>query len=140
MELVNAMLPGPEQAEYLRTSTDPGAVVMINLLRFREKAAYADGRATDLTGQQAFALYSRLMKPLVEGHGGRFLISAFLDRLIIGSGEMGWHRIGLVEYPSRAVFLEVGADPAVHAAAVHRHAGLEGQLLIASTLETDHRT
>lgn len=139
MELHNALMPTPAQVAGLLASDRSEAVVMVNLLRFREKAVYADGRVSDLTGAEAFGLYSRLMKPIVEGFGGRFLLSTLLEGLVIGSGDMGWHRLGLVEYPSRAVFRQVMAAPAVQQAAVHRAAGLEGQLLIASTLEADHR-
>jgi uncharacterized protein (DUF1330 family) len=127
VELHNALMPDQAQLARLLGSEDPGPVVMVNLLRFRDRAVYPDGRATDLSGAEAFGLYGELMRPIVEGFGGRFLVSALLEDLVIGSGEMGWHRIALVEYPSRAV----------HAAAVHRAAGLEGQLLIASTLDAD---
>ncbi|MGV2981801.1 DUF1330 domain-containing protein [Camelimonas sp. ID_303_24] len=108
-------------------------------MRFRDRAVYADGRPTELTGLEAFMIYSGMMKGIVEGFGGRFLVSVLAERLVIGEGEVPWHRIALVEYPSRAVFAEVSKDPAMHAAAVHRQAGLEGQLLIASTLQDDHR-
>jgi uncharacterized protein (DUF1330 family) len=137
VELHNALMPDQAQLARLLGSEDPGPVVMVNLLRFRDRAVYPDGRATDLSGAEAFGLYGELMRPIVEGFGGRFLVSALLEDLVIGSGEMGWHRIALVEYPSRAVFRQVMTDPAVHAAAVHRAAGLEGQLLIASTLDAD---
>lgn len=139
MDIVNALRPDAEQIAALQASDDPGPVVMVNLLRFKDKAVYADGRETDWTGLQAFQEYSRQMKTLVEGHGGKFIVSAILDKLVMGGGEMPWHRIGLVQYPSRAVFLKVMADPSVHEAAQHRHAGLEGQWLISSTLEIDHR-
>jgi uncharacterized protein (DUF1330 family) len=139
VELHNAMTPTREQIADLIQSGGAGPIVMVNLLRFREKAQYADGRETNLTGLEAFMVYSGLMKPIVEGFGGRFLISTLLERLVIGSGEMGWHRLALVEYPSRTVFAQVAQAPEVREAAVHRHAGLEGQLLIASTLQTDHR-
>ena len=139
MELQNALRPTREQMSQLLGSGRPGPVVMVNLLRFRDRAVYEDGRASDLSGLDAFMLYSGLMKPIVESFGGRFLISALLEQLVMGSGDMGWHRIGLVEYPSREVFFQVTQSPEVAAAAVHRYAGLEGQLLIAATLQTDHR-
>lgn len=136
--LENALFPDEDQIAYLTGSRDRSPVLMINLLRFRPKAVYADGRATSLSGMEAFMLYSSLMQPIVESFGGRFVLSALLDRLVIGAGEMAWHRIGLVEYPSRGVFREVMGSPAVREAAAHRHAGLEGQLLIASSLQQDH--
>ena len=41
--------------------------------------------------------------------------------------------IGLVEYPSRQIFLEIATDPHVERIGVHRAAGLESQWLIAAT-------
>ena len=48
---------------------------MLNLLKFKTSAAYADGRATDLTGQQAYALYGEQMAPYVFSKGGQLLYS-----------------------------------------------------------------
>lgn len=39
-----------------------GHVVVLNLLKFRAKAAYPDGRATSLTGRQAYDLMRRRCK------------------------------------------------------------------------------
>jgi hypothetical protein len=42
----------------------------------------------------------------------------------------------MVEYPSRQAFIAVASSPEVKEAAVHRHAGLEGQLLISTRLQS----
>jgi uncharacterized protein (DUF1330 family) len=136
MELHNALMPNPDVAERFRASTDPTPVVMVNLLRFRPKAVYADGRPSDLTGEEAFMVYSAAMNKIVTGFGGRFVISALIDELVIGSGDLVWHRIAMVEYPSRQAFIAVASSPEVKEAAVHRHAGLEGQLLISTRLQS----
>jgi len=136
MELHNALMPTPEVAERFRSSDDPRPVVMVNLLKFRPRAIYSDGRASVLTGEQAFMLYSASMNRIVRSFGGRFLVSALVDELVIGTGDLVWDRIAMVEYPSRKAFLAVASSSEVKEAAIHRHAGLEGQLLIATQLQS----
>lgn len=136
MELHNALMPDPGVAERFRASTDPSPVVMVNLLRFKPKAIYADGRPTDLTGEEAFMIYSAAMNGIVTSFGGRFIVSALIDELVIGTGDLVWHRIAMVEYPSRKAFIAVASSPQVKEAAVHRHAGLDGQMLIATRLQS----
>jgi len=135
MEIHNGLSPSREQIQAFLASEDPRPVVMVNLLTFRERAAYADGRETDLTGEAAFAIYSGLMREIIERRGGCFRISTLLEGLVIGTGEMPWQRLALMEYPSRRAFAEIATSEEVRAAAVHRHAGLESQILIASTLQ-----
>lgn len=128
-------MPTAEQLDYLVNSSDPRPLVAVNLLKFKPQAEYSDGRQTGLTGLEAFMIYSKAMKPIVEGFGGNFLVSVLVDRLVIGGGSFDWDRISLVGYPSRAVFAQVMASPKVKAAAIHRHAGLEGQLNVISHFE-----
>lgn len=136
MELHNALMPNPDVAMRFRSSADPTPVVMLNLLRFRPRAVYADGRQSDLTGEEAFMIYSAAMNKIVTGFGGRFIVSALVDELVIGSGELVWHRVAMIEYPSKQAFIAVASSPEVKEAAVHRHAGLEGQLLISTRLQS----
>ena len=131
MKVENALLPTPEQIQGLLTDSDEGPVAMLNLLKFREKAQYADGRETDLSGQEAYMLYGAEMKKIVEAGGGRFLYSGLPTRLMIGLVEDEWDAVGIVEYPSRKGFVEIVSKPEVATIGVHREAGLEGQLLIA---------
>jgi uncharacterized protein (DUF1330 family) len=136
MELHNGLMPTPEVAERYRNSDEPGPVMMVNLLKFRKKAVYADGRDTELTGEEAFMAYSAEMNRIVRSFGGRFIVSALIDELVIGAGDLVWDRISLVEYPSQKAFIAVASSPEVKAAAVHRHAGLEGQMLIATRMQS----
>ena len=45
-----------------------GPVCMVNLLKFREKAEYEDGRETQLSGREAYGLYGAEMKKLVTAN------------------------------------------------------------------------
>ena len=131
MQVENAVMPGGEQIRALFDAQDDGPVVMLNLLRFRETAAYPDGQDAALSGRGAYERYATAMKRLVESQGGRLIFSGDATGLVIGTAETPWHVVALVEYPSRAAFATIATSDEVRAISGHRSAGLEGQLLIA---------
>jgi uncharacterized protein (DUF1330 family) len=133
MQIENAVLPTGEQINALAEDRTEGPIVMVNLLKFRERAAYHDGRQESISGLDAYMRYATKMRAIVEAAGGRFLFTGDVHHLIVGSASELWDKVGLVEYPSREVFLRLAMSPEVQAIGVDREAGLEGQLLIQST-------
>src|ERR1700759_2969832 len=107
-----------------------GPVVMLNLLKFRAKAVYSDGRASDLTGREAYDLYGAAMQNVIERNGGRGGFGGDIASLGLGEGDDVWGTCVLVEYPSAASFATIVTSPEVTEIGVHRAAGLEGQLLL----------
>ena len=133
MKVENAVRPSDEQLKsfFVSAGTDKDApVVMVNLLKFREKAAYPDGRDPHLTGQEAYARYGIEVSKIISKLGGRMVFGGMVDGLMLGECEELWDQVALVEYPSRAAFLEMVMSPEYHAIEVHREAGLAGQLNI----------
>jgi len=129
---MSATKPRPEQLQKLATQAPAeGPVYLLNLLRFKQRAEYADGRATDLTGEQAYALYTEGVSKLIAGVGGRIIWFGRCNTLVIGDGdEPPWETAAIVEYQHLEDYLKMrgGADyEDVH---VHREAGLAQQLLI----------
>ena len=110
-----------------------GPVSMLNLLKFREKAEYADGRETNLSGAEAYALYGQDMLRWVTSQGGRLLFSGPAHHLVLGQADELWDQVAIMEYPSKEAFVQIVSAPEVAEWGVHRAAGLEGQLLIAVT-------
>lgn len=133
MKVENALRPGDEQlkAFFERAGTErDGPVIMVNLLKFRERAAYPDGHDAHLSGFEAYMRYGAEVSKIVARLGGRMVFSGAVDGLMLGEvGEL-WDQVALVEYPSRAAFLEMVMSPEYHAIEVHREAGLAGQLNI----------
>jgi len=130
MKVENALYPAAEQIEALRNDPSLKPVVMLNLLKFRTRAQYPDGRKTDLTGAQAYGLYAEAMRKIVEREGGKFLFAGDVKYLPVGHVETAWDVVGLVEYPSPAAFVRIATSLEVAEIDVHHAAGLEGQLLI----------
>ena len=133
MDVENAVYPTHSRVEALMADTSGGPVVMLNLLKFRAKAVYADGRASELTGRQAYDLYAAAMQKVIEEHHGRVLFGGDIAALVIGDVGDLWDTCVLVEYPSAAAFAAIVTSPEVTEIGVHRAAGLEGQLLIRVT-------
>jgi uncharacterized protein (DUF1330 family) len=130
VDVENAVYPTRSSVETLMADASGGPVVMLNLLRFRAKAVYPDGRPSDLTGRQAYDLYGAAMQKVIEEQGGRVLFGGDIASLVIGNVEDLWDTCVLVEYPSAAAFAAIVTSPEVTEIGVHRAAGLEGQLLI----------
>jgi uncharacterized protein (DUF1330 family) len=133
MKVENQVVPHPHQIQPFITTEGP--VCMVNLLKYRAKAVYEDGRETDLSGEQAYGLYASEMRKLVEASGGRFVFGAAVVGLLLGEVEELWDTVGIVEYSSARALVEISSKPEFHAIEVHRVAGLAGQLNI-TTQET----
>jgi uncharacterized protein (DUF1330 family) len=118
-----ALYPTKQQIQALLADPTPGPVVMLNLLRFEPG------------GEAAYRRYAAAMRKIVEGRGGRFLWSGRATTQVVGTGGEGFEIVGLVEYPSRKIFVEIATSPEVAEIGVHRTEGLEGQWLIATTAE-----
>ncbi len=63
-----SVFPSEQQLANLTASTDDGPVVMLNLLRFKERA---DGIDEGLSGAEAYARYSAATEPFLRAVGGR---------------------------------------------------------------------
>ncbi len=125
-----AQYPTPAQIQELLAGPPDVPVVMVNLLRFKERA---DAPDETLAGVEAYRLYGEPMRRIVEERGGRFLWMGRVDSVVIGASDTPFDAIALVEYPSRRAFVEIVNDPRVREIGAHRAAGLEGQWLIATT-------
>lgn len=130
MQVHNAVIPSPEQLAGFFGDGDDGPFVMINLLKFREKAEYADGRDPHLSGREAYARYGAAVQAELARVGGQPRYAGAVTGLMIGEVEELWDMVALAEYPSLAAFQQMVMAESYQAIAVHRLAGLAGQLNI----------
>jgi uncharacterized protein (DUF1330 family) len=130
MEVRNAVYPGPEQASAFFGGPEDGPFVMVNLLKFKDKAEYADGSDDHLSGREAYERYGAEVSKLIAGLGGRIHYSGAVTGLMIGEVEDVWDAVALAEYPSLAAFRAMATSTEMRAIEHHRSAGLAGQLNI----------
>jgi uncharacterized protein (DUF1330 family) len=132
MEVVNQLHPTPELAQAFFGATDDGPIVMVNLLKFKDKAEYADGSDADLSGLAAYLRYGAAVVGLLIKAGGRPIYSGPVTGIIIGDVPELWDMVALAEYPSNAAMMAMVESPEYRAIEHHRLAGLAGQLNIRS--------
>lgn len=130
MDVLNQLYPSESQLKKLASSPDSGEIHLLNLFKFREKAEYADGRETALTGREAYDLYGHPMLKVLEKYGAEVVFYSEITGLILGQVEDLWDSFVIVKYPSRQALIDMTSSQEFKALSVHREAGLAGQLNI----------
>jgi hypothetical protein len=125
----NALRPNPIQlAEFALGDDDP--ILMVNLLKFKDKAEYEDGRATNLTGREAYEIYVTETREHLADVGAELILGGEVNGLLLGEVEELWDAFGVARYPSRKAMIAMARNPAYIESEKHRAAGLAGQLNI----------
>lgn len=130
MNFTNAVFPGPEQAAAFFGGGEDGPFVMINLLKFRDRAVYPDGTEPDLSGRDAYRRYGAAVQACLASVGARPVYAGDVTEIMLGEIDELWDMVALAEYPSRAAMMAMVSSPAYQAIEKHRVAGLAGQLNI----------
>lgn len=124
-----AITPTEAQIEHLiADAAVDEPVVMLNLLRFKERA---DGIDEGVSGREAYERYAAATAPFLSRVGGRPLLAADARQMVIGPEALEWDMALMVEYPSRQKFLEMATDAGYLQAHEHRAAALADSRLIA---------
>ena len=122
--------PTREQIMRLADSDDEGPVVMLNLLKFAKSASDDSGGS----GAASYETYGEKMRDIMAERGIKLLWRGRADSVVIGDDDGdGWDMVLLVQYPSRKVFLEMGANKEYEKVGEHRTAALADSRLIACT-------
>ena len=119
LPLGSPITPNLDQFQALAAAPDEGAVVMLNLLKFKEG------------GADTYLRYGDAAIAMVEERGGRVLWSGRAEQVLIGDPAADWDVVVLVEYPSRAAFVEMVSSPEYLEAHADREAGLERTVVLA---------
>ena len=130
MKVENKITPNEEQINGFLENPNLGPISMVNLLKYKKTARYEDGRDTNLTGKEAYQLYSSEVINFVNKYGGEFLFAGSVSRLMLGEVEDMWDAVAIAKYPNRKAMMDMTMDPGYQKIHVHRDAGLEGQLNI----------
>ena len=138
MKVENRVYPNREQMKgFFEEGNDDQPIYMINLLKFKEKAEYKDGRETSLSGREAYALYGEIIEKHLIEIGGELIFKSKVTRITVGKVDELWDAIAIAKWPSKKVMGEnmMPSDPELLEGYKHREAGLAGQLNIESVYE-----
>ena len=130
MKVENAVTPNEKQLAGFLEGDIETPIKMVNLLTFKDKAEYADGRETNLSGKEAYEIYTTEVQGHLEKVGGKSIFFGEVQRLMLGEVEELWDWVAIAEYPSRKAMLEMIMNSEYQKSEEHRSAGLSGQLNI----------
>lgn len=126
---MQTITPNHEELQKLAQHPDDRPVVMINLLKFNRTTGSGE------SGAALYARYAQNAAPLLAKVGGKLLWQGKADQYLIGGEADRWDEVLLVEYPSRAAFIQMTQLPEFQEVQKDRLAALERTVLIASTTE-----
>ena len=128
--MINVLQPTGDQVRAFRDRQTGQPIAMLNLLKFKERAVYDDGRPSELSGIEAYQLYADAFTEIMTPKGVNVLYSGEVRGLLIGQGDDLWDAVVIIQYPSTEIMLNMLRNEDYQRAQQHRAAGLEGQLLI----------
>ena len=104
-------------------------VVMVNLMRFRERSLDGDG-----SGWDAYLRYSALTVPMIKARGGTLLWTGEAKAVALGPQDGDdWDFVALVYYPTVAAFIDMMTSEAYETQAdPHRVNGCAEHVIIAT--------
>lgn len=129
MEAVN---PTPEQLQQVLADTPKDQpIVMLNLLRFRERASYADN-SPERTGREAYKLYMEEAAACVKAVGAEVIWSGHSVGSLIAPPDESWDQVLLVRYPSIDAFMAMIESSDYKGVVKHRTAAVRDSRLVAN--------
>jgi uncharacterized protein (DUF1330 family) len=121
-------------------ATDASPVVMLNLNRYRDRAAYPPGTPdADVSGREAYLRYGVVAYAAIHRVGGEILWATDAAETVIGCDHDVYDEVVAVWYPSRDAFLRLAEHPGYMEALAHRDAAIEQAALIATKGDAEPR-
>jgi hypothetical protein len=111
----------------LRDMDERGPIVMVNLMRFRDRSLDGNG-----SGWDAYLRYSALTVPMIKALGGILLWTGEAKLVALGpqAGNQ-WDYLALVYYPSVSAFVEMmTSSDYENLSDPHRHNGCAEHVII----------
>ena len=123
-------MPSSKQLSKLHLLDDSEPFCLLNLIKFKHKAKYADGREGQLIGAKANAVYVKEQRKHLHEVGGEVLLVGNLAELIIGEMETEkWDLFAIVTYPNKSALRSFSNNSEWAKSNEHLVAGPVGQVL-----------
>ena len=125
--------PSPENFARFKALARDEPIAMLNLLRYREEAAYPEGHehhGKGWSGRRAYEEYGKTSGPIFQRVGGSIAWRGAFQTMVIGPESRRWDDGFVAHYPSAAAFLEMVTDPDYQRAVVNRIAAVADSRLL----------
>ncbi|AKA36103.1 DUF1330 domain-containing protein [Flagellimonas lutaonensis] len=123
--------------QFYQSFNGKGEIVMLNLLKFKEKADYKTlahlRPGQEISGEEAYQLYLDSTLPQLQEAGSEILYFGKGRDFLIGPETEKWDAILLVKHESVKTFMEFAQSEGYLKSAGHRTAALEDSRLLPTT-------
>ena len=106
-----------------------GPMWALNLMKYRERAEYADGRESALSGTEADNVYAP--HEHLAAVGSRIILVAPVVHQLVGDDWM-WDRIAIAQYRDRMAIVEMSSSADFQKDEQHKEAGMDFTIVMAS--------
>lgn len=120
--------PNRSQFEVFKALPRDQPILMLNLIKLKEKAVYEDGTTT--TGALAYEQYGKASAPVFQRVGGSIAWRGEPQCLLIGPESESWDIAFIARYPTAGAFLEMVTDETYRKAVKHRQAAVADSRLL----------
>lgn len=104
-----------------------GPVWMVNLMKYKEVANYADGNPSGISGKEADDRYAPTK--ILHEIGAEVSFFGDVEMQLLGD-DVKWDRIGVVKYPTRRSFIDMQSRQDFKGKHEHKEAGMEFTFVI----------
>jgi uncharacterized protein (DUF1330 family) len=125
--------PSPANFQAFKDLPRDTPINMLNLLLYRERAAYPEGHehaGKGWSGRRAYEEYGRTSGPIFRKLGGQILWRGRFETMVTGPDVREWHDGFIAQYPNAGAFFAMIKDPDYQQAVVNRTAALIDSRLI----------
>lgn len=116
-------------------------IQMLNLIRYRDFAAYPEGHENagkGWIGERAYQEYGKTSGPIFQRVGGRVVWRGSFQTVLTGPADEHWDAAFIAQYPNAGAFLEMVTDPQYRLAVINRQAAvLTSRLIRFAPMEGD---
>jgi len=109
---------------------DPGGPMWaLNLMKYRDRAEYADGRESSISGMEADDVYAP--HEHLRQVGSRILMIAPVLHQLVGDSHV-WDRIAIAQYRDRMAMIEMSSNADFQKDEGHKEAGMDFTIVMAT--------
>ena len=125
--------PSRANFEHFKSLPRDEPIHMLNLLLYRDSAAYPDGHEHSRkgwSGRRAYQEYGKTSGPVFRKVGGQIVWRGVFETMVTGPDERQWHDGFVAAYPDAGAFFAMIKDPGYQTAVVNRTAALADSRLV----------
>lgn len=116
-------------ASFFARDEPGGPMWALNLMKYRERAEYADGRESALSGAEADNVYAP--HEHLAAVGSRIILVAPVVHQLVGDDWL-WDRIAIAQYRDRMAIVEMSSSADFQEDEQHKEAGMDFTIVMAS--------